>query len=333
MSDSSSNTQGEVAHLASDSFRSKRIIITGAAQGLGAELARYLGHRGARIIVADIQEDRVAALAAELTGEGMDVRALGVNVASWDSAESLIRRGAEFWGGIDGLVNNAGILSLGGPVDDERGEGGRRVIEVNLIGTYFVGLAAIQHWSRTGSHGSMVNITSGVQAGLGDAASYGASKGGVASLTYSWAIDCAPLGVRVNAFGPVATTEMVRVTEARLRERGALSGETRVVPPERNCPGIAYLLSDAAADINGQVLRIHDRALQLLAHPVVMDEETSDEWSVDGVAEAVARRFVPNLPPLGLTAATVTYRAMSRVNVVPGVDLSTGTANAGARDE
>jgi NAD(P)-dependent dehydrogenase (short-subunit alcohol dehydrogenase family) len=309
------------------SLSSRRVIVTGAGQGLGEATARYLAARGARVLVADIQEDKARTVANAISDEGGAAVATTVDVRSWESAQALVQTAVEALGGLDGLVNNAGISLLGGPLEDVDADMGRRMLEVNLVGAYQVGLAAIHHMADHGG-GAIVNVTSGVQAGLSDAAAYSASKGGVASLTYSWAIDLAGHGIRVNAISPVATTEMTQEAEARMRARGELSGETPVIPPSRNCAAIAYLISEESRNVNGQVLRVHDRLLQLIAHPVVMDEVVceGEEWTVAGVAEAITHRFSPIMPPLGLTAASVSYRPMSVVNVVPGIDLGTGEA-------
>lgn len=311
------------------SLSGKRVIVTGAAQGLGEATARYLARLGARVVVADIQRDEVAEVARQITRDGGEAIATTVDVRSWESAQALVDVAVEAYGGVDGLVNNAGISLLGGPLEDVDASKGRRILEVNLIGAYQVGLATIHHMAEHGG-GVVVNVTSGVQAGLSDAAAYSASKGGVASLTYSWAIDLVGHGVRVNAISPVATTAMTLEGEARMRAQGKLSGETAVVPPQRNCAAIAFLLSDNSSPITGQILRVHDRLLQLISHPVVMDEAVSpgEEWTVDQVGEIVAQRFSANLPPLGLAAATLEYRPMTAVAAVSRVDLATGAAGA-----
>ncbi|CAN5321754.1 SDR family oxidoreductase [soil metagenome] len=303
----------------------KRVIITGAGQGLGEATAHYLAEQGVRVVVADIQDDKARTVAADIVAKGGEAVATRVDVTSWDSVTALVDTAVTEFGGLDGLVNNAGIVHLGLPADDTEALGGRRVFEVNVLGTYQMGIAAVQYFSEHGG-GTIVNVTSGVHAGLGSAASYSASKGAVASLTYSWAIDLAASNIKVNAISPVATTEMTLNSEARMRESGELTGETPIVPPRRNCAAIAYLLSDASDGLAGQILRVHDRTLQLIAHPVVMDEVVCDgeEWTIDGVEETVEKRFKDNLPPLGLAAADVTYRDMSIVNIVIGIDPKTG---------
>jgi len=306
----------------------KSIIVTGAAQGIGEATSLYLAEHGARVVVADVQADQAASVAAQIVAAGGTAESFGVDVTSWEGVKELVAFAADRFGGLDGVVNNAGVIHHGGPLEETGLDGARRVFEVNLLGTYAVGVAAIQYMAEHGG-GAIVNTTSGVQAGLGDGASYSASKGGVASLTYSWAIDCLPLGIRVNAVSPVASTPMTRETERILREKGQLSGETPFNPPVRNAVPIAYLLSDLAEGITGQVLRSHDETLQLIAHPVVIQPEfTRDVWTVQEIDSVLRGEFGDRLPPLGLAAAQVSYGSISKVNIVPGIDQETGGAAA-----
>ena len=308
----------------------RTIIVTGAAQGIGEATSLYLAEHGANVVVADVKVEAATAVADSIVAAGGSAAPFGVDVTSWEKVTELISFAADRFGGLNGVVNNAGVMHHGGPLDETGLEGARRLFEVNLLGTYAVGVAAIQYMAAHGG-GAIVNITSGVQAGLGSGASYSASKGGVASLTYSWAIDCLPLGIRVNAVSPVASTEMVQETERILREKGQLSGETPFVPPARNAVPIAYLLSDLAEGITGQVLRSHDETLQLIAHPVVMQPEiTRAEWTIEEIDSVLRGEFGDRLPPLGLAAAEISYGSISKVNVVPGIDLKTGGAASGA---
>jgi len=306
------------------SLTDKSILITGAGQGIGEATAHYLADLGARVVVADVQAAKAAAVAEAVRTAGGQADSISGDVSSWDDAAALVDFTVERFGRIDGLVNNAGVIHHGSPLEETDGNGARRVFEVNLMGSYFVGLHAIRRMAETGG-GSIVNVTSGVQAGLGNAASYSASKGGIASLTYSWAIDCAPLGIRVNSLSPVASTEMTLIAQQLMRDRGEFAGEAPVVPPERNCPIVAYFLSDAAADVTGQILRMHDRTLQLIGHPVVLVPEVErEQWTADDIAHAVENDFADRLPPLGLVGARSEFVQLGKVNVVPGIDLATG---------
>lgn len=302
-----------------EAIRGLAVIITGAGQGIGAAHARYLAERGASVLVADIVYENAAAVAEEITAAGGSAVAFAVDVSSWESCQAMVAAAADAFGRLDGLVNNAGVLHLQSPFDEVDIEGARRVLNVNLLGSYAAGLAAIQYMSAH-SGGSIVNVTSGVQSGLTDAASYSASKGGIASLTYSWALDCVDRGIRVNAISPVATTPMTIGTDQWLRGQGQAVAEHESVDPSHNCPPVAYFLSPLSRHITGQILRTHGTTLQLVGHPVVIPPElTRDEWTIADVAEAVDDVFAAHLPRLGMHAATVEYVQLSKFNAVPGV--------------
>jgi len=306
----------------------KSIVVTGAGQGIGAATAHHLAGLGASVLVADIVEENAQRTAALVRESGGRAVACVADVASWEGAQSVVATAVEAFGRLDGVVNNAGVLHRGSPFAEVDGEGARRVFMVNLFGTYCVGVAAMRHMAAHGG-GSIVNVTSGVQAGMADGASYSASKGGVASLTYSWALDCQGTGIRVNAVSPVATTPMTRSTDEWQRSLGRDVAPREEIEPRWNCPPIAYFLSDRSKDVTGQVLRSHGGTLQLVGHPVVVAPElTRESWSVADVAEAVDSVFGAQLPPLGLHAARVEYVPISKVNQVPGVEKFAG----GARD-
>lgn len=301
-------------HLCEDSHMSNEevleghvVVVTGAGQGIGAALAEYLAGQGASVVAADINHEKARNVVDKITGDGGIAIPMEVDVSSWDSCRDMVAATVREFRGLHGLVNNAGVLHLRSPFDEVDGDGARRVIEVNLLGTYNAGIAAIQHM---GEHrgGSIVNVTSGVQAGLTGAASYGASKGGVASLTYSWALDCRDRDIRVNAISPVATTPMTIGTEDWQRKQGREVPSSDFIDPSFNCPAVGYFLSPLAEHVTGQVLRTHGDTLQLIGHPVVIPPELRRErWAVADVANAVDDVFVPLLPRLGMHAAHVQY--------------------------
>lgn len=206
---------------------------------------------------------------------------------------------AEF-GAIDGLVNNAGIFRLAHPASQDPDEF-RAVIEVNLLGTAYCGLHAIRAMLSQGG-GSVVNVTSGAHAGSAAMGAYGASKGGVASLTYCWAADLIGTGVRVNAVSPNAHTRMADAFEAYL---GAdAQGQNVHKPPAQNAPAVIYLLSAAAAGVHGQVVRIDGDELSMIAHPVVQGTGAQDpSWTVEKVAAAFEAGAVGPISPVGLHRA------------------------------
>jgi NAD(P)-dependent dehydrogenase (short-subunit alcohol dehydrogenase family) len=221
------------------------------------------------------------------------------DISTWAGAGRLVQRCLSEYGAIDGLVNNAAIFRLATPWEQDPGEF-RQVLETNLLGTAYCGMHALWAMAERG-RGSIVNVTSGSQAGSAAMAAYGASKGGVAALTYCWAADVAGTGIRVNAVSPNAHTRMADEFERYLGEqaRGQNVGKT----PEINAPAVVYLLSDAAAGVNGQVLRIDGDELSIMSHPNIVEPVVNNpQWTVEAVAAAFAGPLGKAVQPLGLRA-------------------------------
>jgi NAD(P)-dependent dehydrogenase (short-subunit alcohol dehydrogenase family) len=234
----------------------KRIVVTGAGAGLGRAYAVYAGANGARVIVNDRDAAAAAAVADEITAAGGVALPIGCSVADWTAAENIVELCVTRFGGIDGVVNNAGMHRVEQPWLATE-EATRSIITVNLMGTIFVGVHAMRRMVEQG-HGSIVNITSSAQLGLTQLGVYGATKGAVASLTYSWAIDLREHGVRVNAYSPVAETAMTV---------GSPIPVTGIPTPDQNAPIVGYLLSDLSADITGQVVQRRGDNLVVMTHP------------------------------------------------------------------
>jgi NAD(P)-dependent dehydrogenase (short-subunit alcohol dehydrogenase family) len=278
----------------------KAVVVTGAGRGLGAAYARLAAAQGAAVLVNDVDADLASAVAAQITASGGRALAAAGTIGTWDGAGAVVARCVEVYGSIDGLVNNAGIFRLADPAAQDPDEF-RTVVEVNLLGTAYCGLHAIRAMLAQGS-GSIVNVTSGAHAGSAAMGAYGASKGGVASLTYCWAADLAGTGVRVNAVSPNAHTRMADAFEAYLG--AAAQGQNVHKPPEQNAPAVVYLLTDAAAAVHGQVVRIDGDELSMIAHPVVQGHGVQDpSWTVEKVAAAFAAGAVGPISPVGLHRA------------------------------
>jgi NAD(P)-dependent dehydrogenase (short-subunit alcohol dehydrogenase family) len=234
----------------------KRIVVTGAGAGLGRAYALYAGAYGANVVVNDLNVTAAAAVADEITAAGGSAVSIGSSVADWAAAESVVELCISGFGGIDGLVNNAGVHRVEQPwLADESTI--RSLVTVNLMGAAFVGVHAMKRMVEQ-QHGSIVNITSSAQLGLPQLGIYGATKGALASLTYSWAVDLREHGVRVNAYSPVAETAMTV---------GSPIPVSGIPSPDQNAPIVGYLLSDLSADITGQVIQRRGDILAVMTHP------------------------------------------------------------------
>ena len=283
------------------SLAGKAVVITGAGSGLGAAYARHAAALGASIVVNDIGAPSAQATVDAIVASGGTAVAHAGDVSSWSYAQSLVDACIDAFGAITGIVNNAGILRIGKILDLTEADL-RRMIEINLIGTAACASHAARRMLAAGNGGSIVNVASGSQAGDVALGGYGATKGGVASLTYSWAMELRGSGVRVNALSPLAETAMAAQNKALMAEQAA-SREVHYAAlpdPESNAPVVSFLLSDAAEKINGQVVRIAGRQLSFVTHPLIADPVVEGNWSFETVNAAFADTLIGQQQPLGL---------------------------------
>lgn len=238
---------------------SRLTVVTGAARGLGRVIAETLAAEGDRLVIADIRGEQLEETAAALRAGGVEVHALTVDIADPGSVAALAQRTAAL-GGVDALVNNAALADgVGGDTFWELDvEAFRRVLTVNALGTWQVAARLVGQMLDKRA-GAVVNVAS-------DAAIYGSprlvhyvgSKGAVMAMTRSMARDAGPYGVRVNAVAPGLTR--VEATETVPVERYELYGRNRVLPreqtPQDTADLVAYLLSDKAGFVTGQVVAV-----------------------------------------------------------------------------
>jgi NAD(P)-dependent dehydrogenase (short-subunit alcohol dehydrogenase family) len=272
----------------------KAVVITGAGRGLGEAYAIHAAHAGGRLVVNDVDADLAERTARHIRSSGGEAVASGHDVATPSDAAAVIDRCVDTYGRIDGLVNNAGVNYEALPWEDSP-DRMRKLFEVNVFGLFNCGLAAITAMRDANTAGSIVNIASGASLGQRRMGAYAASKGAVASLTYSWALDVEPLDIRVNAVCPVAHTRMVRESERSLR----------ATPPERTpgkvAPLVLFLLSDRSAGITGQLVRCNGHELHIVGQPYLKQPIlTSDNWDTASVERAFNEVFQAHLEPFGL---------------------------------
>jgi NAD(P)-dependent dehydrogenase (short-subunit alcohol dehydrogenase family) len=263
----------------------KVIAITGAGRGLGRAYAVDAARAGARIVVNDVRAEFAQAVADEITAEGGHASPHPGSIADYAVAQGMIQRCEDTYGRIDGLVNNAGIMETVNVHDtlwEDVESSTRQIVEVNVLGTLFAGAAAMSRMVAQRS-GSIVNIASLAYLGIPGIATYGATKGAVVSATYAWAIMVGEYSVRVNALCPSAHTPGAdEITGGRGPEEHDSNEE-----PEEMAGVVTYLLSDDAAQINGQVVRFNQGKLSFVIPPRY--DETVEQ--ADRSAEGFARSF------------------------------------------
>ena len=282
---------------ATASLAGKTILLTGAGRGIGRGLARYLAREGAALVVNDLDGDLLDTLVMEIAGEGGRAMSAPGSVTDPALADGLVAAAVAHFGGLDGLVNNAGLHYQSTAWEEDPARA-RRLVEVNVLGTLYCGMAALRHFVAQ-RRGSLVNVTSGAHLGVAGQATYAASKGAVASLTYAWALEAGPYNVRVNAVAPLART---RMTDALAAYKPA--GGIPVPEPDALAPLFGYLLADCSAAVTGQILRFNGRELSLIQHPLIgANRHSRDHWDIAAVARVMAESMRASLSPVGLGAA------------------------------
>jgi NAD(P)-dependent dehydrogenase (short-subunit alcohol dehydrogenase family) len=241
----------------------KVAIVTGAASGIGRAAALALSREGARVGLADVDDDGGSAAVAEIEEQGGAALFRRTDVGSTPDVRELIRATVERFGRLDILVNNAGV-AIGGSVTEISEEDWNRVLNVNLTSMWRGMHFAIPEMLKTGG-GSIVN-TSSVQGSVGFVgwAGYAASKGGIDALTRQTAVEYAPRNIRVNAIvpGTILTPMNERIVRespdgARI-EAGwlAMHPAGRLGRPEEVAAAILWLASDDSSFVTGECLRV-----------------------------------------------------------------------------
>lgn len=208
-------------------LKDKTIVITGGAQGLGLEMARMCAAEGAKLALLDMNPEQLAAAKAELSAQ-TQVAIYVANVADEAQVEATFAQIDADFNGIDGLINNAGILRDGLLLKVKDGElvakmplqQFQSVIDVNLTGVFLCGREAAALMVKYGRKGVIINMSSVARAGNMGQTNYAASKAGVVAMTVTWARELGRYGIRVGAIAPgVIRTAMTDAMKPEARER------------------------------------------------------------------------------------------------------------------
>lgn len=231
-------------------YEGKVAIVTGGASGIGAAVARRLASEGAAVAVSDLDGDAAGDVAKGLAKDGG--RAIGVagNVADEEAVRALVDRTVAEFGGLDVMVNNAGVGEQPTPLEEKSAADWRRVIDINLTGMFF----GVKHAARVmkvrGLGGAIINMASVLGlVGFNGAPAYTAAKHGIVGLTRAAALELAPSRIRVVTVNPafIRTPLIAGIENAVL----PLHPIGRLGDPEEVAGLVAYLGSDEAAFLTG----------------------------------------------------------------------------------
>jgi NAD(P)-dependent dehydrogenase (short-subunit alcohol dehydrogenase family) len=295
-------------------LKGKRAIVTGSSSGIGRDIALFLARAGARVVVnaRGLGANGTAAIDAvvdEIRVAGGEAVGIAGAVDNPAFAEALVAQCVAHLGGIDILINNAAILipEALGPVGDCSLDAWEQTLRVNLFGPFYTSRAALPHmikqrWGRI--------INAGSYAGLGwmGGSGYSTAKSGLFGMSRAMAADYGPYGITVNVYNPEAMTTMNddlivpfdQVIQHWVNRGFRTQAEAEYIKgnggPEGISPWIAYLCSDAADYINGEVFAVESRRIALVAPPdetrvLFRDFGKNGPWSLDELSSLAPLAF------------------------------------------
>jgi NAD(P)-dependent dehydrogenase (short-subunit alcohol dehydrogenase family) len=276
-----------------DMVQDKVVVVTGAGNGIGRDIALAMARQGAKVVVNDIG----ASLTGDATGLNPgqqvveEIKAFGGQaIANADtvsepaSAQRIIECAVEAFGRIDCVVNNAGILRdrIFHKMSVEDWDS---VMKVHLYGAFYTSKAAALHFKEQRS-GSLVHMTSasGLVGNLGQA-NYSAAKLGITALSKSIALDMQRFNVRSNCICPFAWSRMTSSIPTDTPEEQARVERLKQMTPDKIAPLAVYLASDAAAEVNAQVFAVRNNEILLMSQPrPVRSVHRSEGWTPETIA-------------------------------------------------
>ena len=244
-------------------LKNKVAIVTGAASGNGEAIAVLFAKEGASVIVADLDDENGRRVVERIASEGGKAVFCRCDVTRAEDAENVVKTAETRFGGLDVVVNNAGI-GLWGTVEEMEPDNWERVMAVNVRGVYLVSKYAIPALRRRGG-GAIVNIGSGAGLiGTRNSAAYCASKGAVVNLTRAMALDHASEGIRVNCVCPgVVDTPfnqkvlaMQQNPEQTLQEQIKAHPLGRLARPEEVAKAVLFLASEESSFTTGSLVMV-----------------------------------------------------------------------------
>jgi NAD(P)-dependent dehydrogenase (short-subunit alcohol dehydrogenase family) len=243
----------------------QRVLVTAAASGIGREIARAFAGNGASVFVCDIDEKALRAVAVEIKGLKTGL----CDVSKRTDVERMVAECVRALGGLDVLVNNAGIAGPTAPVEETDPDEWEKVMQVDLTGTFNVTRLSIPHLKKSAA-GVIINMSSvASRFGYANRSPYSTAKWGLIGFTKTLSIELGPYGIRANAIlpGAVDGPRIQKVFEGRAKVSGkpieqirteamAVQSLKRLVDPKDIAALAVFLASNAAKSISGQILPI-----------------------------------------------------------------------------
>lgn len=280
----------------------KVAIVTGSGRGLGLSYAQELARQGASVVINDVDAAAVETAVSSITAAGGKAAGVVAAVGSTQAAKDLVAGALENFGRLDILVTNAGVLrdkSLLKMTDDDFD----LVINVHLRGTFTCVREAYGYFKENNIAGRIIAIGSPTgQRGNFGQSNYAAAKAGIVGMVRTWALEMKRAGVTANAVIPVAATEMTKTVPyfaaaVNADERGEampdfFRKDLGFGTADDVAGLIAYLASDAAADVNGQAIGVGGDRVQIWSHPEAVVTELNDGgWDYETLTREFPTRF------------------------------------------
>jgi 3-oxoacyl-[acyl-carrier protein] reductase len=276
----------------------KRIAITGASRGLGRAFALAVAAEGASVVINGTNAELLQAVEKSIWDAGGEAISVLGSVADDDVGAAIVGKCVDTYGGLDVLINNAGIVrdrTLMKMSPEEFDD----VIAVNLRGTWSASRHAARAMRESGGMLLQVISNAAIDGSVGQT-NYAASKAGVLGMLYAWDVELQRFGIRTNAIWPVAQTDM---TQGYLDQQTALAASSGLPTPTFESLGlgqpdavatiVVYLCSDQASDIRSQVFTFSGSKLAIWQHPTEIVIDRRPSWTVADLAEAIGDKRSP----------------------------------------
>lgn len=273
----------------------KAVVVTGGGRGIGRGHCLHLAQQGASVVVNDIDLDEAKKVVSEISEQGGKAAANDSNIATREGARALVQQCVDEFGAINAAVNNAGNMKDRSflKMSDEEFDA---VLQVHVYGTFRVSQEACLRFKEQETGGAIVNTISAAHYGNFGQTNYAGSKGAIASMTYTWAVELSRYRIRINAISPSGTTRMSATAKV-----GKEDIELPFIDPNQNGAFVAFLCSDEADWVTGQCFGSGADRVQIVEQPKYGTAMyLPGGFTVDGIVDNFKKVFDKRLENFGL---------------------------------